>query len=213
MASVLDSFSEGFRLTSRHFGLLALPAFLVILAQGFIWYLEFLVENAFSLILFVPAVLVGFFAAAANVWLFSRALAIVTGSDHPFRWSAALALYGYLLIASAIVVVINVVFALLLPVSGVGIFGVFLLWQAILAFFYVRFFWFVAEVASDDREEGAFSRSWQLSSGHFFSIVGFSLLSSMIFLAGLVALGVGVFFALPMIVVSSVHYYESLRSE
>lgn len=218
MASVLDSFSEGFRLTSRHFGFLVLPAFLFVLVQFGVWALEFLDEASLigSFELIAAFVLVGFIGAAVNVWIFSRALTLVTEKEHLFRWSAAFALYGYLFIAVLIAQTVSFIIGMGLAFSSASIgaiLGVMLLWQAILVFFYVRFIWFVPEIASDDREKGAFARSWQLTHGHFWQVVGFSFLSSFILFAGFIALGVGVLFAIPMIVVSSVHYYEQLRKE
>jgi hypothetical protein len=215
MASVLESFSEGFRLTSAHYRLFFVPTIAVLLIQG----AGFLItESPYiglgALLLLAP--IIGFLGAASQVWLYARALGVVTGKDHPFRWSAALALWGYLIIISLITQLLGFIMGLslimsfgLLPITVLLV----LFWPALIVFVLIRFTWFVPEIASDDREEGAFSRTYELTTDHFWQITLFMLLSILLVITGLIALGVGIVFALPLTVVASVHYYERLRKE
>jgi hypothetical protein len=79
---------------------------------------------------------------------------------------------------------------------GPIVIGILLLWPALVIFLLVRFTAFIPEIASDRREKDVFERTWQLTSGHFWQIVRFMLLSMLILFAGLAALGIGFLFAL-----------------
>ena len=216
MASVLESFSEGFRLTSAHYRMFFWPTVAVLFMQFAAYYVR---ESASPMMVFAAllvAVFIGFFGAAAQVWIYSNALAVVTHRKHPFRWSAALALWGYLLLVSLMVWVLGFIMGLSIEMSF-GLFPIalmiFLFWQALIVYVLIRFTWFIPEIASDRREHSAFDRTFELTAGHFWQIVWFMIVSILLVVAGFFALGVGILFAIPMTVVASVHYYEQLRKE
>ena len=217
MVSVLESFGEGFRLTSQHFERLILPTLSIFFVQFIILMYEdllALVANPIPLLLFAP--FIGIAGAAGQVWLFSRSLALVTHHKNPFRWSAAFALFGYMLIVSLMARVLVYILGLAMIATSASltvVFALLLLWPALLVFLLIRFLTFVPEITVDRREKDAFERTWQLTSGHFWQVVRFMLLSIFVILAGIAALGVGVLFAFPMVVVASVHFYEQLRRE
>lgn len=216
MASVLDAFGEAFRLTSESYRLFFIPTLALVIMQFAAYGVQYLIEESFTFALLPIAAVIGFFGAAAQVWMFSRALAVVTGKKHVFRWSAALALWGYLILVGLMVQAVAFLAGMsLLMVLGAlpMIILVILAWQALLVYVLVRFVWFIPEIASDKREKDAFERTYQLTAGHFWQVVFFMLISTAVALAGLVALGIGVLFAIPMTAVASIHYYEQLRKE
>lgn len=216
MASVLESFSEGFRLTSAHYRMFFVPTLALVFMQAvaYVYQQSTLELDLFSTFVFTASI--GFFGAAAQVWIYSQGLAVVTHRKHPFRWSAALALWGYLILVTLMVWTLSFIMGVSIAMS-VGLLPIalvlLLFWQALLVYVLIRFTWFIPEIASDRREHGAVERTFQLTSGHFWQIVWFMVLSIIVAIAGLFALGVGILFAIPMTVVASVHYYEQLRKE
>lgn len=55
-------------------------------------------------------------------------------------------------------------------------------------------------------------RSWLLTKGYFWKLVGLFLASALLVLLGALALGVGVFVAMPVISLAIAHVYDRLRS-
>ena len=61
----------------------------------------------------------------------------------------------------------------------------------------------------------ALKESWRLvwSQGHFWKVVGMAFLSVFVILLGALALGVGLFFAVPLVAVAGAGLYEELKGD
>jgi uncharacterized membrane protein len=59
----------------------------------------------------------------------------------------------------------------------------------------------------------ALKESWRLvwSQGHFWKVVGLGLLSLFVILLGVLAFGIGLFFAIPVVSVAGAGLYEELK--
>jgi uncharacterized membrane protein len=100
------------------------------------------------------------------------------------------------------------------PLAIIGLLGLFFVTFA--AMIYLSISWMFALPLIIDKQLEfwpAMKLSWRVANRHFFPLLGLLLLCGLVYLAGILALCLGIFVALPVCVASLSYVYEDLFGE
>ena len=221
---ITKTFSEGFEMAKNSYTHLIFPTIAMFLYAVFYFIYEFTLGrkdiSLWTASDYITIITLGIAGSILQLWIMIVSLNIVRNNENTkitigkMLWSI---LYNYIYAFSYVLITMMILLLAIVLMSSLGIFGMLLIplititGYVIIVFLAIKFF-FVPELIADTGKNPfvLFGKSWNMTKGLFWKILGLSFSLAFFNLAGLLMLGLGLLITLPVSFVVLMHFYNQV---
>lgn len=238
MAGFADSISAGFTLVSKGYGRLIGPTIVAMVlglaGLGLLAYFDLrapasgLPRSALPAI-FAIDLLVGIISAFVTLWLFSEAFGVVRGKAPAYTLGKVGWLFLFTVLTAVVSTGMNIVASLIALVAALGLslglafilivgsLSVIVIIGLMLVYVYFTIrLTILSELTIVDSGLNPFAaigRAWRLSRGRFWEVFLIVLVAGALNMAGMLVIGLGLLYTIPVSALILTHYYDSLVAQ
>ena len=220
-------FSEGFDMGMKSFSHLIFPNIAMFLYVVFYFIYEFTLGrkdmSLWTASDYITIITLGLVGSIAQLWIMIVSLNVVRDNDNTkismrkILWSIV---YNYIFSFSYVFIIMLFVLLSLMLIAPLGMFGMLLMPLVtmtgfVLVVFLVIKFFFILELIADTGSNPfvLFGKSWNMTNGYFWKIMGLSFSLGIFNFAGLLLFGFGLLFTIPISFVIMMHFYNQVLNE